>query len=135
MLPHAANLQFVETGRSRISFSNASCSVCHENYRVFSEKRSFKVRSHLSQRSPTFCMLFLYRRQHQFTDSVPDYAVPIAHDESAESRNSTLSNILNELKIHKLNNTPQLKHTLIDLIHRCQDAFSMNGDDIGQSRA
>ena len=119
MRPHAANLQFVQKGRDTISFCNASCSVCHENYRVLSEMNSFPVISTFGRRTPTLLHALSVSPPASIdVDSTADYAVHIPHDENAESRNLKLSNVMNELKIHALKVTPQLKHALIGVIDR-----------------
>ena len=124
MRPHAANLQFLEKGKNTISFYNAFCSVCHENFRVLRESNSFHVLSPFGRRTPTLLnALSISPPSSIDIDSVPLYAVPIAHDEHAEDRKSKLSIVLNELKIHDLNITPQLNHALLCVVDRCLDAF------------
>ena len=134
MRPHAANLQFVPKGRNTISFHNSSCSVCHENYRAQTEINSFQVISTFGRRTPTLLhSLSVSPPASIDIDSTPDYAVPIPHNENDEARNSKLSNVPNELKIHELKITPQLKHSLIGVVDRCLDAFAKDDDDLGHT--
>ena len=74
------------------------------------EKYSFQVISHFGRRTPTLLhALSISPPASIDEDSTPDSAIPIPQDEHSESRKRKLSTILNELKIHDLNVTAQLK--------------------------
>ena len=125
MRSHAANIQFDQKDRNNISFCHASWSLCHENHRVLREMNSFGVLSNFGRRCPTHLhSLSISPPASIDIDSTPDDALPIPHVENAEIRNAKYSGVQNELKIHDLTVTPQVKHAIIGVVHRCLDAFA-----------
>ena len=95
---------------------------------------SFQVLSNFARRTPTLLHALSVSPPAPIDiDSTPDSAIPIPHDENSESRNAKLSHLLNDLKIHDLNVTPQLKHALIGVVDRCLDAFAKDDDDLGHT--
>ena len=96
------------------------------------EKDFFQVISNFGRRTPNLIYpLSVSPPASIDVDSTPDSAVPIPNDETSESGNWKRYNVLNELKIHDLKVTPQLKRAFIGSLDRCLDAFAK--DDLGDT--